>query len=219
MKTTGTSETSSCLQRFLLPSQKREIIYTDNSKTLLNFCQDLQRDHDTSTLHRSDTNGVAERAVRRVKGGTAIATVQSGLPEEWWDCWRWCSCYLRNAHHKMTDGKDSIREQTWQIIWPTINISCNIGSVHPNYRERQVNSTSVLKDIAETNILRLWATCGARLVWRLDDGRSWRFARIRILRNLRRKIQKPRYISTRRTRISVCILVFEDFLIVQYRHR
>ena len=30
MKTKDTSETMSCLQRFILPSQKRDLIYTDN---------------------------------------------------------------------------------------------------------------------------------------------------------------------------------------------
>ena len=32
-------------------------------------CQDLQWTHDTDTPHRSETNGIAERAVRRVKDG------------------------------------------------------------------------------------------------------------------------------------------------------
>ena len=31
-------------------------------------------------------NGIADRAVRRVKEATATAMVQSGLPDKWWDC-------------------------------------------------------------------------------------------------------------------------------------
>ena len=81
--------------------------------------------------------------------------------------------------------KDSIREQTWQIFWFTIKIFWSIGWVHPDYHERQVNSTSDSKDNA------------------------WRFARIRIFRNLRQKFHKPRIIRTRRERIFVCIRVFE----------
>ena len=50
-------------------------------------------------------NGVAERAVRRVKEGTAIELVQKkGLPEEWWDCVMECNCYLRNVHDTVADG-------------------------------------------------------------------------------------------------------------------
>ena len=78
MKTKYTSDTVSCLHGLLLPSQNPETIDTDNSKT----CLDLRWNHDTSTPHRSETNGVTERAVRRVQEGTAIAPVQSGLPEE-----------------------------------------------------------------------------------------------------------------------------------------
>ena len=56
-------------------------------------------------LIRSETSGVAERAVRRVKEGTAITLVQSELPEERWDRAMECYCYLPNAHDKMADGK------------------------------------------------------------------------------------------------------------------
>ena len=31
--------------------------------------------------------------------------VQSGLPEDWWDCALECCCHLRNVHDKMADGK------------------------------------------------------------------------------------------------------------------
>ena len=55
---------------------------TDNWK--VKACQDWQWNHYTSTPHRSETNGVAERAVPRVNDGTAIAPVQSGLSEEFW---------------------------------------------------------------------------------------------------------------------------------------
>ena len=55
-------------------------------------------------LHRSETNGAAERAVRRVKEGSAIALVQGGLPV-WCECAMECFCFLRNVHDKMDDGK------------------------------------------------------------------------------------------------------------------
>ena len=37
-----------------------------------------------STPHRSETSGIAERAVRRVKEGTSAVLLQSGLNESWW---------------------------------------------------------------------------------------------------------------------------------------
>ena len=42
MKTKEASEPVSCLQGFLHPSQKPEIICTDSSKEFINACQDLQ---------------------------------------------------------------------------------------------------------------------------------------------------------------------------------
>ena len=56
----------------------------DNSLEFGKACEDLSWSHCTSTPHRSETNGVAERAVRRVKEGTSAVLLQSGLNESWW---------------------------------------------------------------------------------------------------------------------------------------
>ena len=37
-----------------------------------------------STPHRSETNGIAESAVRRVKEVTSAVLLRSGLDNEWW---------------------------------------------------------------------------------------------------------------------------------------
>ena len=47
--------------------------------------------------HRSETNGIAERAVRRVKEGTSAVWLQSGLNESWWADSMECYAYLRNV--------------------------------------------------------------------------------------------------------------------------
>ena len=52
--------------------------------------------HCTSTPHRSETNGIAERAVRRVKEGTSAVLLQSGLDEKLWADSMECFSYLRN---------------------------------------------------------------------------------------------------------------------------
>ena len=57
-------------------------IYTDNSLEFGKSCEDLSRNHRTSTPHRSETNGIAERVVRRVKEGTTTVLLQSGLDEK-----------------------------------------------------------------------------------------------------------------------------------------
>lgn len=89
-------ETKKALRRFLGPQTKAKHAYSDNSKELAKAFKDLDITHDTSTPYRPETNGVAERAVRRVKEGTACALVQSGFDELWLVFAMECYCYLRN---------------------------------------------------------------------------------------------------------------------------
>ena len=99
------SETMSCLRRFLLAGQRPERVFTDSSKESVSECQDLNFSHDMCTPHRQDTNEVAQRAVRTVKEGTAVAPVQSDLLDERWDCATQCYRNLRNVHDRMAVGK------------------------------------------------------------------------------------------------------------------
>ena len=74
-KTKTFQETQKSLQKFLEPNRKPEVIYTDNSLEFGKACEDLSWNHCTSTPHRSETNGIAERAVRRIKEGNVCRTV------------------------------------------------------------------------------------------------------------------------------------------------
>ena len=74
-------EPMTCLQKFVPPGQKPGIILTDIH--WIRACEDLCWNHDKSTPYRSETNGIAEHAVRRVKEGTSALLVQSGLSDTW----------------------------------------------------------------------------------------------------------------------------------------
>ena len=65
------------------PKREPGVVYTDNSLEFGKACEDLSWNHCTSTPHRSETNVIAERAVRRVKEGTSAVLLQSGLDENW----------------------------------------------------------------------------------------------------------------------------------------
>ena len=91
VKTTETTETLSCLLKFLPPSLKPDRIFTVNSNEVL---KKLVKIH----------NGI-------VTQGTSIALLQSGLPEKWWDC---ALCYLPNLHDKMADGKTAFDKRDGQ---------------------------------------------------------------------------------------------------------
>ena len=104
-KTKTSQETQRSLQKFLEPDRKPKVIYTDNSLEFGKACEDLSWNHCTSTPHRSETNGIAERAVRRVKEGTSAVLLQSGLDENWWADSMECYTYLRNIQDLLSDGK------------------------------------------------------------------------------------------------------------------
>ena len=104
-KTKTSQETMRSLQKFLEPDRKPKVIYTDNSLEFGKYCEDLSWNHCTSTPHRSETNGIAERAVRRVKEGTSAVLLQSGLNESWWADSMECETYLRNVKDMLSDGK------------------------------------------------------------------------------------------------------------------
>ena len=96
-KTKTSQETDKSLPKILEPSEKPKVIYTDNLLAFGQSCEDLSWNHRTSTPHRSETSGIAERAVRRVKEGSSAVLLQSGLDEKWWADSTECNCYLRNV--------------------------------------------------------------------------------------------------------------------------
>ena len=85
------------------PDRKPKVIYTDNSQEFGKSCEDLSWNHSTSTPCRSETNGIAERAVRRIKEGTCIVAIRSG--RKWWTDSMECYCNLRDIQDLLSDGK------------------------------------------------------------------------------------------------------------------
>ena len=115
-KTKTSQETQRSLQKFLEPDRKPKVIYTDNSVEVGNACEDLSWNHCTSAPHRSETNGIAERAARRVKAGTSAILLQSGLDEKWWADSMECYTYLRKRHRFIVWWEDAL----WKTFWRTI---------------------------------------------------------------------------------------------------
>ena len=104
-KTKTSQETEKSLMKFLEPTRKPKVIYTDNTLEFGKSFKDLSFNRCTSTPHRSETHGIAERAVRSVKEGTSAVLLQSGLDKEWWADSMECYCYLRNIQDLLSDGK------------------------------------------------------------------------------------------------------------------
>ena len=94
-------------------------------------CEHLSWNHCTSTPHRSETNGIAERAVRRVKEGTSAVLLQSGLNESWWADSMECYTYLRNVTDLLSDGKTPYERRFGQPLKGPIIPFGSLVEYHP----------------------------------------------------------------------------------------
>ena len=104
-KTKTLQETERSLRKFLKLSEKPKVIYIDNLLKFCKACEELSWNHCTSTPHRSQTNGFAEKAVRRIMEETSAVLLRSGLDEKWWADSMECYCYLRNVPDLLSDRK------------------------------------------------------------------------------------------------------------------
>ena len=93
-RTKTSRETQKSLMKFLQPTRKPKVFYSDYSLEFGKSCEELSWNHCTSTPHRSEINEIAERAVRRVKEVRSAVLSQSGLGNEWWADSMECYCYL-----------------------------------------------------------------------------------------------------------------------------
>ena len=145
-KTKTSQETQRSLQKFLEPDRNPKVIYTDNSLEFGKACEDLSWNHCTSTPHRSETNGIAERAVRRVKEGTSAVLLQSGLNESWWADSMECYTYLRNVTDLLSDGKTPYERRFGQPFKGPIIPFGSLVEYHPINCEGSVKNPSIWKE-------------------------------------------------------------------------
>ena len=130
-KTKNSQGTQRSLQKFLEPQRNPKVIYTDNSLEFGKACEDLSWNHCTSTPHRSETNGIAERAVRRGKEGTSAVLSQSGLNESLWADSMECYTYLRNVTDALSDGKTPYERRFGQPLKGPIIPFGSLVEYHP----------------------------------------------------------------------------------------
>ena len=77
-RTKTSQETQKSLQKFLEPTGKPEVIFTHKSLEFGKACEDLSWNNCTSTPHRSETNGIAERSSTQSKGRHLCCIVAIG---------------------------------------------------------------------------------------------------------------------------------------------
>ena len=136
-KTKTSQETQRSLQKFLEPARKPEVIYADNSIEFGKSFEDLSWNHCRSTPHRSETNGIAERAVRKIKEGTSAVLLQSGLNERWWADSIECETYLRNIQDLLSDWKTTYERRFEEPFKGPIIPSGSLVEYYPNSAKDQ----------------------------------------------------------------------------------
>ena len=176
-KTKTSQETQRSLQKFLDPDRKPKVIYTDNSLEFGKAYEDLSWNHCTSTPHRSQNNGIAERAVRRVKEGTSATLLQSGLNESWWADSMECytpicetfkiSCLMGRPHTKDV-LENHLKDQSFRLVhWFSISLFLRKTSQESINLERQ----SYLDCSSDTLCMRVEF---GRMTYWSQTLRSWR---------------------------------------------
>ena len=162
-KNKTSQETQRSLQKFLEPERKPKVIYTDNSLEFGKACEDLSWNHCTSTPHRSQTNGIAERAVRRVKEGTSAVLLQSGLNESWWADSMECYTYLRNVTDLLSDGKTPYERCFGKPFEGPIIPSVSLVEYHPITAKDQSPNPSIWKESFTWIVPRIRSLRGGNL--------------------------------------------------------
>ena len=145
-KTKTSQETQRNLQKFLESDRKSRVIYTDNSLEFGKACEDLCWNHSTSTSHRSETNGIAERAVRCCERRhlCRICAIRS----EWKLVIRFYGIlYLSAKRYRSLIWWENT---VWEILWETIQrINYSIlftGWILHHFCYRPVKNPSIWKE-------------------------------------------------------------------------
>ena len=152
-----------------------KVIYTDNSLEFGKACEDLSWNHCTPTPHRSETNGIVERAVRRVKEGTSAVLLQSGLNESWWADSMECYTYLRNVTDLLSDGKTPYERRFGQPFKGPIFPFGSLVEYHPMTAKDQSRIHQFGKKVLPGLFLgyALYAGEFGRVTYWLQTLRSW----------------------------------------------
>ena len=165
-KTKTLQETEKSLRKFFEPSEKPKVIYTDTSLEFGKYCEDLSWNLRTSTPHRSETNGIAERAVRRIKEGTSAVLLQSGLDENS-GLILWNAITIREMSKTSGRGEKPLCERT---NWRHIQRAKNCFGAIVEYNPISVRDLSTLHQFGKEVLpgIFLGYALISRRIWKRD---------------------------------------------------
>ena len=95
-RSNNSGHTQHSMSHFCGPGVVPKMVYTDGGQEFGSAFAKLGWPPQTSTPHRPQTNGIAERSVERVNQGTSCQISQSGLDCDYWSESSQTYCMLRN---------------------------------------------------------------------------------------------------------------------------
>ena len=149
----------------------------DNSLEFGKSCENLSWNHRTLTPHRSESNGSAERAVRRKKERTSPVLLQSALDEKWWAGSSECCCYLRIVQDLLADGETLVDWRFGETIKrPSHSVWCN-GWTSSDFCEGPVEPPPICQESFALNMPQICICCEENLERTHSGRRHWGFWR------------------------------------------
>ena len=155
-------------------------------------CEELSWNRCTSTPHRFETNGIAERAVVRIKEGTTSVLLQPGLGERWWSDSMECYCYLRNVQDLLAERKTPYERRFGEPLKGPAIPSGAMVEYHPISPWDQAKNSSIWQESVTKDLSTVWTDRGVNLEKRHSD---CGFGTIGSIRNLSSKNQRERSID------------------------
>ena len=104
-KTKTSQKTQKSLMKFMEPTRKPKVIYTDGSLEFDKSCEELSWNHCASTPHCSETNRLLRERYAGLKKGHLLYCCNQVWMEKWWTDSMECYCYLRNIQDLLSYGK------------------------------------------------------------------------------------------------------------------
>ena len=146
-------------------------------------CEDLSWNHRPSTPDRSETNGIAERAIRRVKEGTSavFATVRT-----WWNAIAICE----TSKTSWPTGRRHMKDDFWEPFKGPIIPFGAMVEYHPISPKDQARIHQFGKSVLPGIFLGYELIAAWNLETRFSDSRSGRYGKVGSIRNLSSKNQR-----------------------------
>ena len=104
--TVETKKVKHSVHAYFRKNQKRSILQSEKYGDLTTTKHKiLNEGSESRNDHQSETSGIAERAVRRIKEETSAVLLQSGSDDKWWSDSMECYCSLRDDQDLLADGR------------------------------------------------------------------------------------------------------------------